>query len=331
MLLKLFKGTSPGVIFLIALTMGVLWLSAFINLKIPDPAVFETYTMPLYGLIKQITGNNISAGVIFSFLSLTIILFLIVSFNTSVFFINERTFLPALFYILFSAIFPQQQVMNPVLPASILLMIALMRIVKAYRKQGTAFNFFDAGMLISIGSMFYVNIIWFGLLLIIGIALLRTGNIKEISISILGLLTPYLLLFGIYFVSGIDIGAFLTDLNYNLFEKTPAYSFSRLTLVVLILTGIIIVVSIAFLLTRMGTKKIKSRKTFYLLLWTLFISLTLYLVLPSASVEMIWITGIPASYLVTHYFVFVRKKIIPEILFSGIIILVILLQVFYIF
>jgi len=331
MLLRLFKGTNPGVIFLIALTMGILWVSAFINPQIAPQAVYEENPMVLYGLIIKITGSNLASGVIFSFLSLTIMLFLLVGFNTSVFFINVRTFLPALFYILFSAIFPQQQVMNPVLPASIFLMIALMRIMSAYREKGTAFNFFDAGMLISIGSMFYANFIWFGLLLVVGIALLRTGNIKEISISILGLLTPYILLSGFYYVLGIDIGAFLADLNYNLFGRTPGYSFSRLILAFIVLSGIIILVSIVFLMMRISTKKIKSRKTFYLLLWTLFISLVLYLVLPSASVEMIWITGIPASYLLTNYFVFVRKKIIPEILFSGIFILVILIQAFYVF
>ena len=331
MLLRLFKGTNPGVILMIALTMGITWVSAFLYPHDPPQAPYETNPMVLYAILKQITGGNLTGGVIFSLLSLTLMLFLIVGFNTSVFFINKRTFLPALFYILFSAIFPQQQVMNPVMPASVFLMIALMRIMSAYRKQGTAFNFFDAGMLISIASMFYANIIWFGLLMIVGIILLRTGNIKEISLSILGLLTPYILLSAFYYVSGIDIGAFLADINYNLFGRTPGYSFSRLIGAVILLTAIIILVSIGFLMMRISTKKIKSRKTFYLLLWTLFISLVLYLVLPSVSVEMIWITGIPASYLLAHYFVFVRKKIIPEILFSGIYILVILIQAFYIF
>jgi len=316
---------------MIALTMGALWVSAFLNPHIPFPAVYETTPMPLYGIIKQLAVNNLTGGVIFSFLSVAVIVFLLVGFNTSVFFINERTFLPALFYILFSALFPQQQFMNPVLPASIFLMIALIQIMKAYRKQGTAFNFFDAGMLISLGSLFYINILWFGLLLIIGIALLRTGNIKEIAISILGLLTPYILTTGIYYVLGKDLGVFFTDINYNLFGKTPGYSFSRITIIVLILAGMIILVSIAFLLIKMSSKKIKSRKTFYLLLWTLFISLLLYFFLPSVSVEMIWIAGIPASYLLAHYFVFARGKIIPEIIFSGIFILVILLQLFYIF
>ena len=74
--------------------------------------------------------------------------------------------------------------------------------MESYRIPGIAYNFFDAGILIGIGSLFYANLIWFGLLLIIGIAILRTGNIKEIAISVIGLVTPYVMTFGIYYVWG---------------------------------------------------------------------------------------------------------------------------------
>ncbi len=60
----------------------------------------------------------------------------------------------------------------------------------------------------------------------------------------------------------------------------------------------------------MNSKKIKARKTFSVLLWGFFISLIIYFALPSVSVEMIWITAMPASYILAHYFVFAKKKII---------------------
>ncbi len=97
--------------------------------------------------------------------------FLLVNFNTTVFFIHERTFLPALIYILFGGFFPDHQLLNPVLPASIFLMLAVMRIMESYHITGTAYSYFDAGILISTGSLFYANLIWFGLIVIIGIAI----------------------------------------------------------------------------------------------------------------------------------------------------------------
>jgi hypothetical protein len=327
MILKVFRGTGPGVIFLIVLALVVLWIGAFIDPKAPVPAV----NMPLYGILMFLTGNHPFPGVIFSFLILSLLLFLLVNFNTSVFFINERTFFPAFIYLFITAIFPENRVINPVVPAALFLMLALIRIMDAYRKPGIAFNFFDAGMLIGTGSLFYANLIWYGLLVIIAIALLRTGNVKEIAVSLLGLIAPFIITIGLFYVLGKDIPSFIADFRESLFGKTPGYSFPRLTIIVLIYTGLLTIVSILFLMSRMNAMKIKSRKTFYLLLWSFVLSLAMYLLLPSVSVEIIWIMGIPASYFLVHYFVFVRKKLIPEITFTGFFLLVLLIQVFIIF
>jgi hypothetical protein len=329
MLLRIFKGTGPGVIFLIIVTLTAVWIGALLHPQISSAFKFESISMPLYGLIQQLSGYSPLFGVIFSFCIISLMGFLLVNFNTASFFITERTFLPALIYVLFSGFFPQYQLLNPVVPASVFLMLAIRRIMDGYRKQGTAYNFFDAGILISAGSLFYGNLIWFGLLVLIGIALLRTGNLLEITISVLGLLTPYLITFGLYYVMGKDLTAFVTLIEKNLFEKSPDYQFSRITIVALICTGIEVLVSLVYLLMLMNTKKIKSRKIFTMLIWVFLISLASYITLPSASVEIVYLTGIPVSYFLTHYFVFVKKKIIPEIFLSLLFVLVLLIQIWY--
>lgn len=329
--LKLFKGTGPGVIFFIILLLGLLWTNSFIEHQSPVQSIYETQPMPLYGIIKFLLGTSVWPGLLFSFLLLSIMLVLVVNFNTTVFFISERTFLPAILYLLFSAFFPQYQVLTPVLPAALLLVMALMRIMDAYRKPGIAFNFFDASILISIGSLFYANLIWFGLLAFVGIALLRTINIREIFLCLFGLTAPYILIAGLYYVLGRDLGVLYSDIMNNLFGNNPDYSFTRLTIIVLIYSGFLILISIGFLIGQMNSKKIKSRKTFYLLLWGFFISIALYLFLPSVSVEIVWVIAIPTSYFLAHYFIFVRKKIIVKMLFSVFLVLVLLLQAVFIF
>jgi len=332
MFLKLFKSTGPGVILFIIITFVILWISAFIDPKEAGLHIYTLKPMPLYNIIKFIVGSNPLSGVFFSFAVLSILLLQLVNFNTSVFFINERTFLPAFIYVLFSALFPQQQVFNPVLPATVFLMLALKRILDSYRKHMAASNFFDAALLISIGSLFYANIIWFGLLVFVGIALLRTLNIYEVSISLLGLATPYILILGLYYVLEKDLGIFLDVIKENLFiDDSPDYLFTRLTIIVLIYSGIMVTVSGGYLIRQMNSKKIKSRKTFYLLLWVFVISVAMYLFLPSVNLDVVWLMAIPLSYLLTNYFVFIKKKIIPEIIFSGFCLLIILVQVLYIY
>ena len=329
MLLRTFKGTGPGVIFLIIITLVAVWISAILNQRLHPRFIYETDPMPLYGLLKIVLHNSHNLGVILSFLLVSLMAFLLVSFNTSVFFIHERTFLPALFYVLLGGLFPDQQLLNPVLPASIFLILGLMRIMDGYHITGTAYNYFDAGILISTGSLFYANMIWFGVLVIIGIALLRTGNLKEIVISILGLLTPYLITFGIYYVIGKDLGALTKLLGENLFSKPLFYPFPALTIVALIFCAALIFISIVQLIKQMNTKKIKSRKTFSLMIWTLIVSLIVYFALPSASVELVWFASIPISYFLTHYFVFVKKKLVPDLLFTLLFVFILLIQIWH--
>ena len=311
------------------ITLFAVWISAIMNQRLHPRFIYETDPMPLYGLLKQAINNSHNLGVILSFLIVSLISFLIVNFNTTVFFINERTFLPALIYILLGGFFPDHQLMNPVLPASIFLMITIIRIMDGYHKTGTAYNYFDAGLLISIGSLFYVNLIWFGLLVIIGIALLRTGDLKEIVISILGLLTPYLITFGLYYVAGKDLRVLVKLLENNLFARSTFYPFPRLTIVALLYTGLLVLISLVQLIKHMNTKSIKSRKTFSLMIWTFLISIIVYFAVRSVSIEIVWLASIPVSYFLTHYFVFVKKKLVPEILFTLFFVFILFIQIWY--
>jgi hypothetical protein len=208
-------------------------------------------------------------------------------------------------------------------------MMAIIRIIDGYHKQGTAYSFFDAGFLISTGSLFYANLIWFGILVLIGIALIRTENVLEILISVIGLLTPYLMVFGIYYVSGKELSSLISVLNNNFFSRSGGHHFPVLTIAVLFFTGIMVLLSIAYLIRLMGNKKIKSRKTFSLLIWVFIISLVIYCAVPSVSAEIVWLTGIPVSYFLAHYFALIKKKLVPEVFFSLFLILILLIQIFY--
>ena len=183
MLLRLFKGSGPGVIFLIAVTFIAVWLSPLLH----PAAVTDNHNWQrpdaLYELLLKLIGHNVRVQAAVSMVLVALMAFLLVNFNTTSFFINERTYLPALIYILLGGLFPEYQSLNPVIPASLFLMLAVVRIIDGYRKPGIANNFFDAGILISTGSLFYASLIWFGVLVIIGIVLIRTVSISEIAIS----------------------------------------------------------------------------------------------------------------------------------------------------
>lgn len=314
MLLKKFRETKPDVVILIVIIVLLTWLGAFLHPHLPSDQGFDVKPMPLFGLLMTVADFNPLFSEIIAFLLVLLIAFLLVNFNTSAFFISERTFLPALIYVLLSGYFPQFQILNPVLPAAVFLILGIRKITESYKVQGIAFSFFDAGLLVSLGSLFYASLIWFGILLLIGIAILRTGSIKEIIISVIGLATPFFILYGFLYVTGENMNSLFSAVRYNLFFKDASSSIHGFTLAVLIIAGIIILVSVTHLLSVINMKKIKSRKTFILLFWTFFLVAGVYLIFKPVSEEIYWLAVIPPSYVLSHYFVFSRRKLIPEIM-----------------
>jgi hypothetical protein len=196
----------------------------------------------------------------------------------------------------------------------------------SYKVQGTAYSFFDAGVLICSGSLLYAGLIWFGILLIVAIIVLRPFNIREILISLAGLLTPLFIFTGFYYVLGYDMDYLRSALNYNLFVREADTSIPLLNVTILLIAGAVVLVSVSQLLGALKEKRIKSRKTFTLLFWTFFISAGMFVVLKPVSLEILWIASIPLTYFLCHYFVFSRKKKVSGILFTLLLILVIIIQ-----
>lgn len=326
MIQRLFKGVTPGLIIVNAVILLSVWTGPFINTPPEHFFCFDGKPMPLYSLLKNIAGNT-EIGILINFSFVVFISFLLVSLNTSLFFIPERTTLPSILFGLFSGIFIPCQLLNPVLPASLLMIVALKRIISAYRKEGTAFSFFDASLLIGTGALFYANLIWFGIILLTGVVILKGYSLKETILSVTGLFMPFALLAGIYYVFSFDLAGLAETIKFNLSKDCGGYLLSKPEIAALTVSGISVLAGVLYLFPQVKKIKIKSRKIFILLLWWFLVSAALFLFSPSSSVEVIYLTAVPSVYFITYMLVVSRVKIIRELMLAGIVISVALVQI----
>jgi hypothetical protein len=251
----------------------------------------------------------------------------LVNFNTRHFFINERTFLPASLFIVFSGYIVSNQVLSPVYPSTLLIIIAIDRIVGSYRKTGVAFNFFDASLYIGIASLLYINSIWFWVLVIIGMAIFRTFSFREFLIAILGLLLPFIVLFSYYYLTGRDIQGLGKSLILGVTGESPSYYWSPVFIALSSLNAVILIISLIHLAGVFNTKKVRSRKIFSLFIWMFILTISLYFAIPSSSVEMMTLLLVPLVYFLTHYLVMIRNKKIANIVFAILLLSVLFIQV----
>ncbi|MGB8358715.1 MAG: DUF6427 family protein, partial [Bacteroidales bacterium] len=301
-------------VLVIALMAVGLWVQYFIApSQVIQPSGEEA--MPLWNLVFNFLSSLPLLGTILSAVLIVIVVVVMIRFNTSVFFIARRTYFPALFYIMLYSSIPRGMVINPALPAALLILAGLWRMMSAYRLNGVAFNFFDAALLVSSAGMFYAPSVWFVLLVLIGVLVLRSPDFREISITLAGALLPWVVLYAVWYITGGNLSDLTEIIQHNLFDKAPSVYWSRTLIILLVVIAVNFIPGLLSLLSEMSTKKIKSRKTFELLLWMLAICAAAYVFLPSVSTEMNAIAAIPVAFIMANYCAFTRRLVMTEILF----------------
>ncbi|MGM0464551.1 MAG: hypothetical protein ACQEQW_07820 [Bacteroidota bacterium] len=325
MLLKIYRGIGPGTILVILISLVLVWLQALINPS--APAMYhDNNPAPLYSLLLSLFEGRPLAGTVFSMILVMLISIYLVNFNTRLFFINERTFLPASLYVLMSGYITTNQVLNPVLPASLLLLLSFDRLIVSYRKPGIAYNLFDASLLTGVAALLYTNMIWFFLLIIIGISIFRSFNLREIFIALSGLLTPVVILYSVYYLTGRDIlwlNSFFID---SIITDVADYYWSPEFIIISAVNLLIFLVSLLHLWSIFNTKKVRSRKIFSLFTWMLLLTAGIYFLIPSTSVELMYIFIIPLVYILTHHLVMIKNKKIANYIFAIIFLSVLFMQ-----
>ena len=320
-MIRFFRGTGIGQVLVMTLMAAALWVEYFI---VPPQVIHPSggEVMPLWNLILDSLSGLPLLAVIISFVLLVIMVIVMIRFNTSVFFIPRRTYFPALLYIMFYSAFPGGMILNPALPAALLIMVGLWRMVSAYRVNGMVFNFFDAALLISSAGMFYAGSIWIVLLVLIGLLVLRSPDFREFSLTLAGALLPWIMLYAIWYLTGGSLSDLTEIIRHNLFDKMPPVNWSRTLVILLVVIAVNFLPGLLSLISEMPTQKIKSRKTFELLLWMLVICAAAYAFVPSVSIELNAITAIAVSFIMASYCAFTRRIIMTEILFWLMVIII---------
>ena len=190
-MIRVFRRSGIAPVTLLMLITVALWIEHFVSPPLV-PDITGGAPMPLWGLTAGALSAMPLLAVILSFILMLVMALVMVRFNIAFFFIPRRTYLPALAYIILYSLFPGEMVLNPALPAAILVMTGLWRMISAYRVNGLAFNFFDAALLISAGSMFYAGAVWFIMLVFIGTLILRSPDLREMVFALAGALLPWL-------------------------------------------------------------------------------------------------------------------------------------------
>ena len=312
MLLKTLKTNQTFHFLLIPFIAAALWFKSFMN-----PALFPFYSgedmMLLYQPINALIGKSTIVSNIFALMFIILLAFLILKLNVQYTFIRVRTVLPSILFILITSGLHELHAMHPVYPAALFLILTVDRIFNAYDKEVIHSNAFEAGIFLAIGSLFYLNLIFFFPFLWIGFIILKQKvNWREFILSTLGFVFPWLVALAYYGATGqteellITFKSSISLHQYFLKGNLPIQIYMGFLVLLTLLASFLI-------LSQYDGKKISSRKYFKAFFWIFLISCILIAANPAVSQEIIILLAIPLTYLISNYLIYMKRQIWGEI------------------
>jgi len=320
MFIRFFRGNGPAAFVFLPLIAIAIWAFGFM-----EPAILVSkHDMPLYEILTSMLSFAPWLGTFIAMLFIIAEAFLINYMVSENEVLGKQSYLPALCYVILMSNNNSMLILHPLIPANLFLLFAINKLLSSYRKDIAFSQAFDAGLLISIATLFYFPYIVFFPILGIGLLVLRTFNWREWLISFIGVLVPYLFTNFIYFWKGTLDYLWYDKMLYPIIRERQKVELPESFYFMIGLGWLILLLALGKILGSFGSGPQRTKKGIVLFVWFFFISSLSILIAPEISTKYFAAVAIPASVFYAGYFLNLKRLWMGEVLF-----LLLIASIFY--
>jgi len=282
----------------------------------------------LYSPVEKLLGLFPYLEFITGFVILIVLSFMMLYLNNRYSIVREQTMLPMSLFIILVSGFTGMHTIHPVYPAAIFLLLAIFRLFSAFDLIKPYASAFDAGFFLGVASLFYFSSIILFPTFIIGIGILsRESQWRKFVIIFIGFLLPFLFAFSYAFLSG-EWLEYLKILELNSITPSNHFKTNHSLQVYTAYLVLLLFIGSLKILQQYDTKKVSTRRYFIIFFLIFLCSVVGIIFIPAVSIEMLIISAIPLTFLITNFLIFQQNKFWRELLFALLFILVIAIQFF---
>jgi len=186
------------------------------------------------------------------------------------FLLGRQSVLPALMYGLLGSGFLPVQQLHIVWIFTFFLLLGIERIMGAAgssRKEGRCF---DAGLLTGLGSLIYAKGVFFFPVLIVVMGVLRLLTLRTFIASLLGILLPFILSTGYFFLQ-VEAEEFLFTVVSSQLPNTGQFNHNLISQIYLPLLVVLTLMGLINLFRYMPVQKIVTRKHLKVIVWIILL------------------------------------------------------------
>jgi len=297
-LLRIFKDSRTlGILGLLVLSVAI-FLKSFIH-----PGPLDGFVgMPFYRLIFGAIHTVPLIDRMVAFMLLWVMGYLLVRLGISYVLLEQRSLMPGLFLLLFSAALPASQQVSPALVGAIFYLMAFNILFNVHDKPPDTLLAFSGSLVLALGCMFYLKLIWFVPLVWIGLGTLRTVSIRELLYPMVAMFLMFLFIFAWYWGVRNDAGGFVLLMRENLAFKSAFQTYHFSTYLYLGYLLILILISSVYMVNRFQVRK-TAAQLIYQTMFYMFLAAILFFTLISRfePTSLIYI-GFPLAFILSNYF-----------------------------
>jgi hypothetical protein len=266
MLYRTLHNNSLTAFILIPFILLLFWVRVFLFEGI-QPISFAGISMPLWDwLVRPVFGQSAFWSALFSYVLALMIAFTVNRMVGRYGLLGRQSVLPALMYGLLISGFLTVQRFHVVWVFTLFFLLGIERIMGAVSASHKETRCFDAALLAGFGALMYAKGLFFYPLLIVVMGVLRVLTLRSFIASLMGLLLPFVLSAGYFFLLG-NTQEFLVYLVLNLFTNTGQFSHNIASQIYLSLMVLLTLMAIINLVRYIPMQKILTRKHFRVIIW----------------------------------------------------------------
>lgn len=311
MFIRFFKNNNPSLYFILPFFALALWIGAFIN----TPAVAASHNTMLFTACADLLNRIPYLSTTIAFLLLIGQSFLINHLVNENELITRKSFLPALFYIVYMSNNSAMLTFHPTLVANLFILFAINKILNSYRKNYAFADAFDAGMFLSIATLFYFPSCMLLPLLGIGLIIFRSYNWREWLISFFGVLIPFSFFLTYCFWNDALLSQWIDVKSYFFIHDRPSFDYSSSFYFMLIIGVILLLISLGKIANSILLGSQKTKKNILFICWVLVFSIVSLSIAPDLTSPFLSVLAIPIAIFSANSFINMKKEMIGEFLF----------------
>tara|TARA_B100000780_G_C21110521_1_gene448750 strand:+ start:770 stop:1750 length:981 start_codon:yes stop_codon:yes gene_type:complete len=221
--------------------------------------------------------------------------------------LSANSFFPALFFCLIISFWPQALHLSSELLGISFILIALNKTLETYLSENYYSNVFELSFSFSLATLLHPPFFVFIPLIWIGMSIFSQLEWRNWVLSILALLTPWVVLLSYTNYFKVDDLQLINFFNF-IYIEDPEININKTELIGLVILVIVFIIAINELLKSLSKKNIKARKSYIYLMWILPLFIFYFLLSPTIIWHKLLILTIPFTVIISNYFYYNKKS-----------------------